>query len=479
MPRPVKYNRPTTCLLAASLLSAAGISVVSVHAASARTDDGPAAAAPATAPAPSPTPAPTPAPVAAAPAPSPSAPTPTPTPAPAQPPATNQPEEPPEAVVTLATGEQVEGVLVSQTASGVVLRIGKIDTTFTADKVASVRRLPSVQARYKQMRAAIDDSDTDQLISLTEWLVRRGQLDAAKIEIDAVLNRSPDHGPARRLREMIRTQVMLRDAAPGDETNRGPLSDEPPNPDSATVTSIPLLSAEQINLIKVFEVDLTKPPALAIPREAMARALEQFAGHPLVPATREGRDAVLRQAPVEQLDLLFRLKARDAYGQVKVLGQPESMARFRDSVLTTYILNSCATNACHGGMEAGRLVLMNRRPNSDATVYTNFFILENFKTAAGKSLIDYDNPERSPLLQYGLPRADSLTKHPAVPRGENNVDAWKPAFRSPSDRRFTDTMAWIRSMYRPRPDYQIDYKPLRPLQPLAPEAPGKPAAPPR
>ena len=126
MPRPVKYNRPTSRLLVATLLAAAGCTVVCARVTHARIDDGAAPAGPIQSPVQPASPAPTPAP---APAPAPT----TPPPPPAAPAATGQAEEPPEAVVTLATGEQVEGVLVSQTASGVVLRIGKIDTTFTAD----------------------------------------------------------------------------------------------------------------------------------------------------------------------------------------------------------------------------------------------------------------------------------------------------------------------------------------------------------
>lgn len=388
-----------------------------------------------------------------------------------------------EAVVRLTSGQQMEGILIEQSAGKVVLRIGGIETTFPADKVLSVTKLPPVTERYAAMRAAIEDSDAEQLVALSEWLMRRGQLELAKAELDALLQRQPANGPAKRLQDLVRTQIMLRDSSPVDANRSTSAPDANGDPDASDgaarpgiePTSIPLLSAEQINLMKVFEVDLTRPPPLVIARETMMRVMEQFSGHPLVPASREGREAILRQTPAEQLNLLFALKARDAYGQVRVQGQPESMSRFRDAVLTTYVLNSCATNACHGGLDAGRLVLMNRRPNSDATVYSNFYILEHFRTAGDKPLLDYDNPERSILLQAGLPRADSLFKHPVVPRGENQIDAWRPAFRSPTDRRFTDTMAWIRSMYRPRPDYKIDYKPLRPLTVEAP-APGNPPA---
>ena len=99
------------------------------------------------------------------------------------------------------------------------------------------------------------------------------------------------------------------------------------------------------------------------------------------------------------------------------------------------------------------------RPNSDAAVYTNFLILDRFQLSDGRSLIDYQDPAHSPLVQMGLPRENATTPHPKVPGASARSDLWKPVFESTDDKRFTDAMEWIKSMYRPRPQYPIPYEP--------------------
>jgi hypothetical protein len=157
------------------------------------------------------------------------------------------------------------------------------------------------------------------------------------------------------------------------------------------------------------------------------------------------------------LDLMFRVQARELYGDVRVLEDPAVMETFRKQVHGRWLATACATATCHGGQEAGRLMLAGDRPNHETTVYTNFLILERFRLADGSPLIDHDRPERSPLLQAGLMRSEAEWEHPEVPptRGRRG---WRPIFRDQEDPRYQDAVAWIRSLYRPRPDYPIDYE---------------------
>jgi len=203
--------------------------------------------------------------------------------------------------------------------------------------------------------------------------------------------------------------------------------------------------------MRVFEIDLSDPPRLTVPRSTVERLLIDYATSPLIPETKEGREALLRAPPRKILDLMFRLRARDRYADVEVLDDPASMRAFRDDVHSTWIANSCATTACHGGGSAGALWLTPRRPTSPRSVYTNFFIIDRFRLSDGTPLIDYENPGRSPLLQLGLPRSDSIVPHP-------DVRGWTPVFRSRDVRRFRQAVEWIESMYRPRPEYELDYE---------------------
>ena len=77
---------------------------------------------------------------------------------------------------------------------------------------------------------------------------------------------------------------------------------------------------------------------------------------------------------------MFRLQARELYPEVRLLELPESMKMFRENA-AGLAREPCATNLCHGGEEAGRLQLFNRKPNAEASVFTNFLILDRFTVA--------------------------------------------------------------------------------------------------
>ena len=103
-------------------------------------------------------------------------------------------------------------------------------------------------------------------------------------------------------------------------------------------------------------------------------------------------------------------------------------------------------------------------------MYTNFYILSKFQLAGGTPLINWEEPEKSPLLQLGLPRGKSRRPHPEVPHRVSGHDMFKATFQTTEDPQFKQAVEWIKSLYRPRPEYPIAYVPFRPLE--APAIPG-------
>lgn len=372
-------------------------------------------------------------------------------------------ESNPEVVVHMVDGQRISAVLVSADDDELVVRIAGIDTRLPMRRVDRYRVLPPVMERYREMRDAIGD-DPSQIVQLAEWLRVRGREELALDEAERALELDPDHPEAQRMARLLSMQIELNKRARRSPVLRQEREEGNPRERDDVQSRFPLLDEDQVNLLKVYEVDLSERPRLVIQRETISRLIESYRGNPLIPTTQEGREAIYRKSNGQILDLMFRLQARELYGEVRVLDQPRSMRLFREGVHRTWLINSCSTTACHGGAEAGRLMLHNRRVNSDATVYTNFLILERFRMADGTPLIDYDKPEHSPLLQMGLPRGDSLYPHPEAPRGITGRDAWRPIFRSTDDRRFRRTVEWINSLYRPRPDYPIEYEPPRPSE---------------
>jgi len=382
-----------------------------------------------------------------------------------------QPEEPPpsqapadeevEAVVTLRDGQRYTGILVSRDDKKIILKIAGINTTLKANQVDRLQMLPPINERYRQMRAAIEDKDVERLLLLVEWLRSKAQWDSALLEVNHVLEVQADSGEALRLKDLIAAQKELANKAGGGKRPPPP-KHKPDEADNPEAPAFPLLSDHDINLIKVFEVSLTDPPRMYIDRDTIKAMIEQHAGDPLIPASPEGRDALYRANPAKLLDMMFKMQARNLYDRVKVIDQPRSMKLFREKVHRGWLQNSCATSRCHGGPDAGRFMLATDKPGSDATVYTNFLILERFKLRDGKPLINYEEPAKSPLLQMAIQNERSLLKHPEVPGEQGRGNIYRPVFRSDEDARFADAIEWMKAMYRPRPVYPIEYTPPGP-----------------
>jgi hypothetical protein len=364
----------------------------------------------------------------------------------------NEESGPREATITLKDGQRYTGELIDRNASALIIRIAGIDTSIPLSLVDRVEILPPILERYRTMRAAIDNNDVDRLLMLAEWLRGKQQWELAIAELDHILEVQPENTEAKRLKLLVESQRDL-----SQKSAPPPLPGAPGGPPAVIPVDFPLISDKDINLIKVFEVDLTDPPRMVIDRETITRLMDEHAGDPLIPNKPQDREAMYRLSPARLLDIMFRVQARDLYPNVKVLEQPRSMRLFRDDVHRTLIANYCATTRCHGGAQAGRLMLASRRPSAEATVYTNFLILDRFRLTDGTPLIDYGDPAKSPLLQFGLPRDLAAFKHPVVPGTGGRGDAWRPFFRSPDDRRYTDAIQWINNMYKPHPEYPIVY----------------------
>jgi hypothetical protein len=404
-----------------------------------------------------------------------------PTPAPettpaASPPATSaERAEPREAVVILRDGRTFSGVLVSQNDKSVVLNIGGLDTTFATPKVERVRMLEPVLERYKALRASIDDHNSEQLLLLVDFLIARDKLAESVKELEALIARQPNNEGAKLKLDRVLTLVALREseeeaaAAQADgrlQPGAAPSTDR----DSGGGGGAPLLTPEQANLLKVFELDLDQRPAVAVPRQVGEEVMQKFAGDPLVPTTKEGRDALIAEGSLGLVDLMFRLRARDYYSQIRVLSTPQPLQKFREEIQQGLLLSGCATSGCHGSYAGGRLVLATRRPTSEIGALTNFLIINEFRMSDGSALLNFQKPEHSALIELALPRDQSARPHPPAPHPETGADQWRPFIRGRSDPRVARIAAWVSSIYQPRAQYSVGYTPVRPFVPEANQA---------
>jgi len=366
--------------------------------------------------------------------------------------------------VSLVTGETLFGVLVERDSERVVLRIAGIETAIPASRIESVVRQRTPEERYRSMRAIIDDDDVPRLLLLVQWLMERDMLDEARAELDDALDFEPTNPDAQRLSRLLDQRLALRErsdrARPEGDRDRArperPDRSAPPArvqpPGRFQPEQFPLLTDEQINLLKVYELDLDNPPRLLIERDAVEAFLTRYAGAAGLPRTENEREEFFRKPPIEILEAMFALRARELYADVRVLELPVALDLFRENVAAAWITRNCGSVNCHGGIEAPPPHLYNRRPFSETAALTNFVILDRHRLEGGRPLIDYERAAESPLLQLGLPRPQSAYPHPDVP-------GWRPAFRSRDSRSFQQAVEWINAMIRPRPAVPIDYQP--------------------
>jgi hypothetical protein len=361
-------------------------------------------------------------------------------------------------ILVFLDGQRVEGEFVRSEPAFALVKVANVESPFERSTLSQIIVIETPLVRFKRLRGAIRESDTERRTDLAEWAKDQGLYDEGLAEVQGVLKLDPGSADAIRLRGELESLIRLRDAAkrnaatpavPG-EPDGAAVPGKVAHPTRPQLGEFPLLTDEQVNTIKVYEVDLKNPPKITISRETIDKLLTRYADHPLIPTSREAKDGFRLLPPEKILETMFRVRARDLYSEVKVVDNPASMKKFREQVHSAWLVNNCATTRCHGGSAAGRLLLTNRRPNADQSVYTNFLIIDRFQTAEGRPLVNWAEPERSVLLQMGLPRDDALTPHP-------EVKGWSPVFRSRDDRRFGQAVEWMKMMYRPRPEYGVEY----------------------
>jgi len=171
-----------------------------------------------------------------------------------------------------------------------------------------------------------------------------------------------------------------------------------------------------------------------------------------------------RMSVAEQLQIVKQLTGDKYRDEIIIRNDPPIIAGFRSDVLTL-LQSSCARSGCHANNPQAPFEL--RLPaRTNASIYANFLNLETFRAKAGW-LIDRENPDRSLLLTYALPKDNVTTgfRHP--------VDI-RPAFRSTEDSRYAKVLAWIKSLPKTPPNYGVSLPPSQakrlPVRPAEDEA---------
>lgn len=356
-----------------------------------------------------------------------------------------------EAVVTTLDGLTLEGELIGQDETTVTLMISGIKTPIPRKTIDSIQLKEAPAEQYRKMRAELEDDDLDGRYRLAYTMYEKKWYELSLQELSALERDFPDSEKVRALKSVVQGS-MERERQRQTETSRPATTPRTPQTPVNVVTEMPghdqRLTEEQINLIKVYEVDLDAQPNVIVTDETIQKLFENYASSDrLKMDQREFR----RLPGHEKLGVLFDLQARDLYKDVIVRQDPPAIRAFRSELHSRYVLNYCAAKGCHGDGSPGGLFLFRIQPNSDATVYTNFYILNQKHTDRG-AMIDRDEPRRSLLLQFGLKRDAASVPHP-------DVKGWRPRFNDEQDPLFQRYAEVIDQLWKPAPKYGINYSP--------------------
>ena len=411
-------------------------------------------------------------------------------------------------VIQLRDGTIVRGEILRDSIEEVEFKVDSVQGKLPRSQVYRVVLELDFDTRYARIKAGISPEEHGRRLGLARWLTDQGRMDLAILELEALL-RDGDVEEARDMLRDINARVKLAQsveeakrakanqgtapkptdatpvtttpgtaapgtAAPGTQPAGNTPPDAPRTADPATAEQpvrrppttremLPkdLISDADVNLVRVYEIDFKDPPRLTVTPEGVRQLILRYGSSALVPATTQERNALYSKPSVDLARLLFDLKARDLYSYIEVEEDPASLAKFRTRVHNSWLIGNCATSRCHGGVDAGRFFLYTGNAKDQRIRYTNLLTLLSFKVD-GKPMVNFEDPPNSLLVQYAMPRNQARYPHP-------DVKGWKPVLSDSTPQLMQDTLDWIRSMYQPRPDYPVDYKPPMLDAPDAPQ----------
>jgi hypothetical protein len=366
-------------------------------------------------------------------------------------------------IVVMRDGARREGVIIEDAFEHVLMEIEGIRAKLRRDAVSHIVLQRTFDQQYADAKKALRPGMYDAHLTLCQWLVNERHYELAKQEVLELLNQV-DMVEARNLLNVVEAQLALMKSQPQPAPEDQAPAEDDPNKEKTTGPVYPadlmpteLISRDDVNVMRVYEIDFDHAPKVVIAPDLVRTLLEKYGTNKAIPSDKIGHTAMFRAAadrPLEIVRLMFELKARELYPQIEVRSEPYSLNMFRLRVHDTWLMNNCATSKCHGGPYAGPFFLHRRNYKDDRVRYTNLLILERLKLDPEWPLINYDKPDDSLIIQYGLPREQARKPHP-------KVTGWEPAF-SPSNKKLQEAATeWVRSMMIPRPDYPVQYEPPR------------------
>jgi hypothetical protein len=369
-------------------------------------------------------------------------------------------------------GDKLKGDIVEKDGFVTVTPPGGQATQLNARNVTKITYDNPLDQQYSDQHAKLGPKDVKGRIALAAWASSHDRSDLAVEVLSEARKIDPMDKEAGHALDVAQSQLDLdnkskaaADAKPKATT--GPAATPTPGVATTGPAGAPavkakklgdrrLLNAEEINIIRQKEMPTDDP-------KVVIRFENQVVKKYLATGNKNAADFAKMTPESQALEILTN-GTPEMKKDVKVMTDPTPLIEFKTKVLPI-IVNGCASTACHGGSKGGDFALF--PPGTTASVYSDYYILQTYTTnVAGTSyaVMDRTTPERSLVLQYGLPAAVGQPPHPVVP-------GYRPRFKSTDDPAYVTVSDYIKSLPAIAPDYGIDVSPKLAAPTTQPSAP--------
>jgi hypothetical protein len=360
-------------------------------------------------------------------------------------------------VVKTKDGTSFQGDITTDDAYVYITNKNGIQTKLDKRNVASMDYADSVEATFAKQLAQLAPTDVAGRIKLAHWAYDQRQYKQARDALDSALKIDPNNAEATEFLDTVQQQMRLEEtttaeqppATPSPATeadNGGSAPGASSNPAEPDVTTLRLLTPEEINIIR--QKEWTRNDT-AVRVRLINDVKRQF-----VNANGLDIKQFNRLSTTEQAWQILHQGSDAMKKNVELLTDPASIAEFRKPTVSSRIMAGCASSGCHGAAGAGGFRLITPG-DSEAVDYTNFYILKRYSKSIGDRkipMINRSTPDASLVLQYGLPAEMADMPHPAMAN-------YRGVFRSKNDPAYKAVTHWIGgSLSIMAPDYGLDYK---------------------
>lgn len=161
-------------------------------------------------------------------------------------------------IVRYRDGHRVRATLVSDALDGVTVEVKGMRTSMPRTEIWGLEREVPFETLLDRYRRAVAPDAWTQRIALARWAMDQDHPEVALQELQDVVK----HQDSEEVRTLIRLAQIAMEARKSRQPS--PAGPGPSGPTKPEVPPAPRLQESDVNLIRVMEVDLSRPPRLEV-----------------------------------------------------------------------------------------------------------------------------------------------------------------------------------------------------------------------